>query len=239
MKAHVRYRFGRALILALAALLAPVPAWAQEQAPGDIPETGQDPLEGFNRAMFAVHEGIDLALLKPAAQGYEAVVPLPARVGISNFYDNLWEISRSGNAFLQGKGQKGLTSLGRLLVNSTVGIFGLFDVAGKMGLEEGDEDFDQTLAVWGVPGGPYIFLPLIGPSTMRGLAGWSLDQAAYPLWAQVNDHPALRNGLVVLNVVKMRAALLPADQVIEDAAFDKYTYIRSAYLQRRAAQIRD
>ncbi|MDR1647969.1 MAG: VacJ family lipoprotein [Zoogloeaceae bacterium] len=227
--------------LTLGATLALVSAQAQENGDGNggNGNGAYDPLEGFNRAMFAVNEGIDQVALKPAAQAYEAVVPLPARVGVANFYDNIWDVNRSGNAFLQGKPREGLTGLARLLINSTIGIFGLFDVASELELEEGDEDFGQTLAVWGVPDGPYLFLPFVGPSNPRDLAGWGVDQATYPLWAHVEDRPALRNSLVVLGAVRGRAALLPADTVISDASFDKYTYIRSAALQRRAAQIRD
>ncbi|MDR3324054.1 MAG: VacJ family lipoprotein [Zoogloeaceae bacterium] len=198
-----------------------------------------DPLEGFNRSMFAVHEGIDHAVMKPLAQGYDAAVPLPAKMSVGNFYSNLWEVSRSGNAFLQGKGSNGLTGLGRLLINSTVGIFGLFDVASELGLEEGNEDFGQTLAVWGVPDGPYLFLPVLGPNNARDLVGWGVDQYTYPLWQQVEDKPVLRNSLGVLSFVKTRANLLPVDTVIDEAALDRYAYIRSAYQQRRAALIND
>lgn len=229
--------------LALGMTLALASAQAQENGNGngngDNENGVYDPLEGFNRAMFAVNEGIDKVALKPAALAYEAAVPLPARVGVANFYDNLWDVNRSGNAFLQGKPKKGFTGLARLLINSTVGIFGLFDVASELELEEGDEDFGQTLAVWGVPDGPYLFLPFVGPSNPRDLAGWSVDQASYPLWTHTDDNPAVRNSLVVLGSVRARAALLPADTVIDDASFDKYLYIRSAALQRRAAQIRD
>jgi len=228
--------------LALAVLLPGAPARAEENSMdfdfGDEP-LAYDPLEGVNRGMFAAHEVLDKALLKPMAQGYETLTPLPARVSIDHFFDNFSELGRSGNAFLQGKPNKGVTALGRLLVNSTLGIFGLFDVASEMGLEEGDEDFGQTLAVWGVPGGPYLFLPLLGPRDTRDLAGWSLDQAAYPLWAQTDGNSTLRDGLRVLNSTRARANMLPIDQLIEEASFDKYAYIRSAYLQRRAAQIRD
>lgn len=229
------------LALALTALLPGAPALAQDDVDFDNNDSplAYDPLEGFNRSMFAVNEGLDKAILKPVAQGYEAALPLPARVGVDNFYDNFSELGRSGNAFLQGKPERGFTALGRLVVNSTLGIFGLFDVASEIGLEESDEDFGQTLGTWDVPGGPYLFLPLIGPKNARDLVGWSVDQATSPLWAQTDRYAHLRDGLRVMNVVRARANMLPFDQIIEEASFDKYSYIRSAYLQRRNAQIRD
>jgi phospholipid-binding lipoprotein MlaA len=213
---------------------------AQEEEDGDTPRRNpQDPLEGFNRSMFAINERIDGAVMKPLAQGYDAAVPLPAKSSINNFYDNLRDINRSGNAFLQGKAAEGFTGLGRLIINSTVGIFGLFDVASEVGLAQGEEDFGQTLAVWGVPSGPYLFLPLVGPNTTRDFAGFGIDQYASPLWHQVNDHSALRNSMVGLNAVKIRANMLPLDRIVDEAALDKYAYIRAAFLQRRAAMVRD
>lgn len=198
-----------------------------------------DPLEGFNRALFSVHEGIDRGALKPLAQGYDAAVPLPAKMSIGNFFGNFRGVAQSGNAFLQGKGAEGANGLARLFINSTIGIFGLFDVASEMGLYEGEEDFGQTLAVWGVPSGPYLFVPLLGPNTGRDLAGWGVDQYVNPLWHQVDEQTALRNSLLGVSAVHLRATLLPADQLIEEAALDKYAYIRAAYLQRRAALARD
>ncbi|MDR1889176.1 MAG: VacJ family lipoprotein [Zoogloeaceae bacterium] len=198
-----------------------------------------DPFEGFNRAMFNVHEGIDKVALKPLAQGYEAAVPLPAKMSVGNFFGNFRNLVRGSNAFLQGKGEEGMTGLARIFINSTVGIFGLFDVASEMDLDEGEEDFGQTLAIWGVPAGPYLFVPLLGPNTTRDLAGWGVDQYANPLWHQVDDQPALRNSLAGVNVIHLRAGMLPADRLLEEAALDKYAYIRAAYLQRRASLVRD
>jgi phospholipid-binding lipoprotein MlaA len=210
---------------------------AEEEEDG--PEGNPDPLETFNRSMFIVHEGIDTVLLKPLGQGYDAIVPPPVKTGVANFYNNLWEVNRSGNAFLQGRGRDGMVGAGRLLVNSTIGIVGLFDVASELGLEPYEADFGQTLAVWGVPAGPYIFLPVVGPGTVRDFAGALVDQRVYPLWRRARRHPQTRNAFVALHVVQTRAALLPADRLVEAAALDKYTYLRSAYLQRRAALIRN
>jgi len=199
----------------------------------------QDPIEGFNRAMFAVNEGLDTAVLKPVAQGYEAAIPLPARMGIGNVFDNFRDLSRGGNALLQGKGKEGMTGFARILINSTLGLLGLFDVASEMGLEKGDEDFGQTLAVWGAPAGPYLYLPLFGPSGGRDIVGFGVDQYMNPLWYLTKDHIAERNTLHGLRMVHYRAVLLSADRIFEEATWDKYAYLRGAYLQRRAAQIRD
>lgn len=218
--------------LALAALMLLAGCAGTARAPSE-----QDPYEGFNRSMFQAHESIDKAVLKPVAKGYDAAVPLPAKMSVHNFYENLWDVSRGGNALLQGKGSEGLTGFERFLINSTVGIFGLFDVASELELEQGDEDFGQTMAVWGVPDGPYTFLPLIGPNTSRDLVGWGVDQYFYPV-SQINDVP-VRNSMIALRAVEYRASLLPADKVIDEAALDKYAYIRSAYLQRRASQVYD
>ena len=147
----------------------------------------QDPYEGFNRAMFAVNEGIDV-LVKPVAQGYEAAAPLPVKAGIGNFYGNLWDVITALNGLLQGKGEQGLSDIGRVLINTTVGIGGVFDVASEMGLEKHSEDFGQTLGVWGVGEGPYFYWPLIGPRTTRDTFGWMVDSYMDPVW-NISDVP--------------------------------------------------
>ena len=198
-----------------------------------------DPYEGFNRAMFSVHRKVDSAVIKPLAKGYDRAVPLPAKVSVGNFFDNLRDLGRSGNAFLQGKGEAGATGMARLVVNSTLGIFGLFDVASEMGLEAGNENFAQTLAHWGAPPGPYLFVPLMGPNTPRDLVGWSVDQGLYPLWHHVEDQPALRNSLAAANLLQRRALLLPLDRLLDEASLDPYAYLRDAYLQSRVAATDD
>lgn len=196
-----------------------------------------DPYEGFNRAMFSVNEVIDTYAAKPAAQVYDHAVPLPAKVGVGNFFGNVADFWIGINSALQGKFGDAGSDLGRLLVNSTIGIFGLFDVASELGLEKHDEDFGQTLAVWGVGDGPYLFWPIIGPRTMRDTVGWGIDSYVDPI---LNLDPiSSRNSLTALRFVDLRASLLPADKVVEEAAFDKYNYIRDAYLQRRRNQIFD
>lgn len=196
----------------------------------------KDPYEGFNRAMFSVNEGIDV-VAKPIAQGYDAAAPLPVKAGIGNFFGNIYDVWTAVNNLLQGKGGDAMSDLGRVLINTTVGIGGVFDVASEMGLEKHAEDFGQTLAVWGVPEGDYLYWPLIGPRTTRDTFGWLVDTAADPVWRV--DDVALRNSLVGVLFIDLRASLLPTDKVVEQAAFDKYNYIRDAYLQNRRSAVRD
>jgi phospholipid-binding lipoprotein MlaA len=196
----------------------------------------KDPYEGFNRAMFQVNEGIDV-VAKPVAQGYDAVAPLPVKAGIGNFFGNIADVWISINNLLQGKGQDGLSDMGRFLINTTVGIGGVFDIASEMGLEKHAEDFGQTLGKWGVDDGPYFYWPIIGPRTTRDTFGWLVDTNVDPVW-HVQNIP-VRNSLVGVRFVDTRASLLPADKVVEQAAFDKYNYIRDAYLQKRRSDIND
>ena len=198
-----------------------------------------DPMEGFNRAMFAVNEGLDKVAIKPVAQAYEFVTPLPVRAGVGDFFSNIADIRNTLNNSLQGKFADAASDLGRLLINSTVGIFGLFDVASELGLEKHDEDFGQTLAVWGWEDSSFLFWPVVGPRTVRDTGGLVVDIYSDPTWYTLNKSVAARNSLVALPFVDVRASLLPADKVVEEAALDKYAYIRDAYLQRRQNQIFD
>ena len=196
-----------------------------------------DPYEGFNRAMFAVNEAIDKYAAKPVAQAYDNAVPLPVKASVGNFFGNTGDLWVGVNSALQGKfGDAGI-DLGRLLINSTVGIFGLFDVASELGLERHDEDFGQTLAVWGVDGGGYLYWPVIGPRNVRDTVGFAVGTYADPV---MYVRPvSVRNSMAALRFVDIRASLLPSDRVIDEAALDKYAYIRDAYLQRRRNQIFD
>lgn len=197
----------------------------------------RDPYESFNRTMFSVNEAVDKYALRPVAQVYDKAAPLPVKAGVGNFFGNAGDLWIGANNLLQGKVADAGLDIGRLLINSTIGIFGLFDVASELGLEKHDEDFGQTLAVWGVGDGPYLFWPVIGPRSVRDTAAWGVDtyidpvRRVYPI--------ALRNGMTAVRVVDIRAGLLPADKVVEEAALDKYAYIRDAYLQRRRNQIFD
>lgn len=219
----------RVLLAAGCAVLA-LPAVSAEGNP-------RDPYEGFNRAMYSVNEVIDAYAARPLAKGYDAAVPLPMKAGIGNMFGNVGDLWIGVNGVLQGKvGDAGI-DFGRLLINSTVGIFGLFDVASELGLEKHEEDFGQTLAVWGVKDGGYLFWPFIGPRTVRDTAGFLVDTYVDPV-KQITPISA-RNSLIALRFVDIRAGLLPADKVVDEAALDKYSYVRDAYLQRRRNQIFD
>jgi phospholipid-binding lipoprotein MlaA len=200
-------------------------------------ENPRDPYEGFNRSMFAVNEAVDKFTAKPVAQAYDMVTPLPVKAGVGNFFGNVGDLWIGVNSALQGKLGDAGVDLGRLLINSSVGIFGFFDVASELGLEKHEEDFGQTMAIWGVGDGGYMFWPIIGPRTVRDTAGWVVDSYADPVW---RARPiATRNSMVALRFVDIRASLLPAEKVVDEAALDKYAYIRDAYLQRRRNQIFD
>lgn len=223
-------RNGRRLLLALGLSLA-----LTGLARAD--DVGHDPYEAFNRPMFAVHETIDGYLTRPVARVYDKVVPMPVEAGIGNFFGNLGDLWIGVNSALQGKAGDAGSDFARLLINSTIGIFGLFDVASELGFEKHDEDFGQTLAVWGVGDGGFLFFPVIGPRTLRDTASWAIDLSVDPVgWV---DPVSVRNSLVGTRLIDTRAALLPADKVFEEAALDKYAYVRDAYLQRRRSQIYD
>ena len=197
----------------------------------------KDPIEGFNRAMYAFNEGLDTVLIKPVAQGYEAVLPTPVRTGVTNFFGNIADFFIGVNNLLQGKPDQAVSDIGRVLINSTVGILGIFDVATNAGLEKHEEDFGQTFGRWGVGDGAYVVLPVFGPRTVRDTFGLVLDIAADPV-ANIGDIPT-RNSALALRLIDTRADLLPAVKVIEEAALDKYSYVRDGYLQRRRNLIHD
>jgi phospholipid-binding lipoprotein MlaA len=216
-----------ALIVALAALL------------GGCATSGnpKDPIEGFNRAMYGFNEAVDTVLIKPVAQGYDAALPDPVRTGVTNFFGNIADFFIGVNNLLQGKPDQAVSDLGRVLVNSTIGILGLFDVATGAGLEKHEEDFGQTFGRWGVGNGAYVVVPIFGPRTVRDTAGLILDVTADPV-ANIGNVPT-RNSLLALRLIDTRADLLPADKVIEEAALDKYSYVRDGYLQRRRNLVYD
>jgi len=197
----------------------------------------KDPIEGFNRAMFAFNEGLDTVLIKPVAQGYDAVLPAPVRTGVTNFFGNIADLFVGVNNLLQGKPDQALSDLGRVAINSTIGILGLFDVATEAGLEKHEEDFGQTFGRWGAGDGAYVVIPVFGPRTVRDTAGLILDVAVDPVGDI--DHVPTRNSLTALRLIDTRADLLPADKVIEEAALDKYAYVRDGYLQRRRNLVHD
>jgi len=197
----------------------------------------QDPFEGYNRAMFSVNDAVDRAVLKPVATGYKNVVPGFAQTGVSNFFGNLSDAWSSINNLLQGKGEAAGTDFGRFALNSTFGIFGLLDIASEAGMPKHDEDFGQTLGKWGVPSGPYLILPLLGPSTVRDTAALPADFGG-DIW-KYKEPTNWRNIGAAIRVVDTRASLLDASSLLEEAALDRYEFLRDGYLQRRQSQVYD
>lgn len=197
----------------------------------------KDPVEGFNRAMFGFNEGFDKILIKPLASGYEAVLPSPIQTGISNVFSNIYDLMIGVNNLLQGKPAQAASDAGRVIVNTTVGFLGLIDVASSMGMEKHDEDFGQTFGRWGMDDGAYLVWPIFGPRTFRDTIGLAFDIVTDPI-AHI-DHISTRNSMILLRYISNRAELLKADKVIEEAALDKYSYVRDAYLQRRRSLIHD
>jgi phospholipid-binding lipoprotein MlaA len=234
-------RTGRAVLAAL--LLALLQACATTAPPGAGGATAaterdpRDPLEGFNRAVFGFNEAVDSAVVKPVAQGYRKVVPQVVRTGVDNFFGNLGDVWSAVNHLLQGKPATGLPMLTRVGVNTVFGLGGLLDPASEAGLERQSEDFGQTLGRWGVPTGPYLVLPLLGPSNFRDAAARPVDQAAAP--SRVFQQPRDANSAIVLNLIAARANLLDASRALDDAAFDKYILLRDGYLARRRNQVYD
>jgi phospholipid-binding lipoprotein MlaA len=201
-------------------------------------EEVNDPLEGYNRAMYSFNDTLDRFIVKPVAKGYDAVLPDPISQGITNFFSNLNEIRTIVNDLLQFKFAQAADDTGRFLLNSTVGVAGIFDVAGHAGHEKNNEDFGQTLGVWGVGPGPYFVMPIFGPSTIRDGVGSFVDFNTTDPIAYI-DHVPTRNQLYGLKFVNTRANLLSVEKVLDEAALDEYSYVRDAYLQRRLDLVYD
>jgi phospholipid-binding lipoprotein MlaA len=197
----------------------------------------RDPWEGFNRTMFSFNETVDDALIKPLAKGYKAVVPVPVDRGITNFFNNLGDLGSAVNNLLQFKLQRAGSDLGRVAFNTTLGVLGFFDVATNMNLPRYGEDFGQTLGVWGSSPGPYIVLPLLGPSNGRDAIGLVVDWFTDPV-SYIEDD-GVRLALKSLWFVDTRADLLNASNLVEQAALDPYEFVRDAYLQKRRYDVHD
>ncbi len=223
--------------LALAACASLLAGCAQ--VPPNAGENPADPWEGFNRNVHAFNSTLDRAVAKPVAEAYVEWTPELVRKGVSNAVDNLGEPSNALNNTLQGKVDKGIGSLFRFLVNSTFGIAGLFDVAGEIGLAAAPEDFGQTLGVWGVGQGPYLELPLLGPSTVRDVTRYPVRWAAGPMTYVLDDEEWYWSaGLLALEGVDARARLLPLE-AMRASTVDEYAAIRDAYLAARENAVRD
>jgi phospholipid-binding lipoprotein MlaA len=196
----------------------------------------RDPWEGFNRASYKFNDALDRAIAKPVAKGYKKVTPRVVRTGVSNFLSNLDTIPTVVNDVLQGKMKQAGRDTGRFLLNSTLGLGGLFDPASAAGFERNDEDFGQTLGKWGVKSGPYLMLPILGPSTVRDTFARIPDQFTYPVNYLEDD--STRYIIRGLDFLDLRAGLLDLEPQLEKS-YDKYAFIRNAWLQRREFQVKD
>lgn len=212
----------RSLLLSL--LVLPwAPAWTLEEQ-GNI-----DPWEPLNRHIFAFNETLDKYALLPAARGYRFIMPEPAQRGVSNFISNIYEVNSALNFLLQGRPGNAFQSAGRFLVNTTMGLAGLFDVATPMGIERSQADFGQTLYEWGFESGPYVMLPVFGPRTVRGSVGYFVDTyTSIPAYIDDQEWAYL---FWAAEAIDLRAQLIKADDLIFG---DRYIFVRNAYLQRRA-----
>ncbi|TDH64506.1 VacJ family lipoprotein [Dankookia rubra] len=212
--------------------------------PEEVAEFKQtnDPIEPFNRSMFAVHQGIDRLVLRPVAVAYRDVVPPPIRTGIRNVLGNLRTPVILANDMLQGEPRRAGDTLGRFLINTTLGLGGIFDVAGnQFGVKGHSEDYGQTLAVWGVGEGAYLFIPVLGPSNPRDLTGFGLGIASDPLtWVgQGVTVDVLTGTRAGMSVVDTRESLIEVIDIVNSESLDPYATLRSAYRQRRNAEIRN
>lgn len=197
----------------------------------------RDPWQRYNRAIFSFNDAVDRWVLEPVAKGYDVVVPDPLERCISNFFQNLRVPINSVNGFLQGKPVHGASDVGRFAVNTTVGLAGFLDPATYIGLERHDEDFGQTLAVWGVPAGPYLVWPLYGASTVRDTGGAAADTAMSIMPFFLESYVTI--GARVFETVNARSIVLEDVDRARGAAIDWYSFVRNAYLQRRETLIRD
>jgi phospholipid-binding lipoprotein MlaA len=197
----------------------------------------KDPLEPMNRSISKFNDTLDDNLLKPVATGYRDYIPQPVQTGVGNFFGNLSDVFSTVNSGLQLKGRDTAESLMRVVVNTTLGIYGLFDVATEIGLQRHREDFGQTLGYWGVPDGPYLVLPVFGPSTVRDTSTLPLEFSTD--FVAKHDVVAERNAAVVARIVDKRASLLKTTDLLSGAAIDKYSFTRDSYLQYRRNQVYD
>jgi phospholipid-binding lipoprotein MlaA len=206
--------------------------------PAGSERSPQDPWEPFNRSVFEFNEGLDTYLLKPVVAGYRFVLPEFVRDGIYNFFSNYNDIYTALYNLLQGKPDYAFNDFMRVVVNTTMGLGGLIDLATPGGLEKHKEDWGQTLGVWGVPSGPYVVLPFFGPSNVRDTFGTVADLESDYLFRLLPD-VALRNSITGLRVVNARNTYYEAGDLLDGAAIDKYSFVRDAYIQRRAYQINE
>ena len=191
----------------------------------------RDPLESLNRSIYTFNDKVDTVVLKPVATGYKAVTPNWFRKGVGNFFNNLEDVWSAVNNGLQGRGQAFSDSVGRVMVNTSIGMLGLFDVASDLNIERHTTDFGMTLGRWGVPAGPYVVLPFLGPRTLREVAALPVDIKGEPVY-NIGDQDT-KTWLPLVDLVDTRAKYLNAGDVLEGAALDSYSFRRDAYFQRQ------
>ena len=228
------------LVVAAESLDAPA-ATDLEAFPDDSVFDQRDPWEPMNRSVFRFNTALDRNLFRPVARGYRAVMPDPLETGVSNFFSNLGDVTSAVNNALQGKLNATLSDASRVIVNSTLGLLGFVDFATKYGdgkLPKRGEDFGQTLGVWGFDTGPYLVLPLLGPSSVRDFAGWTVDFFALDPLLLIDDDVAFYSALTV-RYIDRRAAYLTVTDLAEQAALDPYVFYREAYFQKRGVRVRD
>ncbi len=197
----------------------------------------RDPWESMNRSVYNFNDAVDTIAIKPAARVYDKVVPKFVQTGVHNFLGNLGDVWSMANSALQLKGQHAVESFMRVSVNTVFGLGGVLDIATEMRLERHKEDFGQTLGYWGVKPGPYVVLPILGPSTLRDTVALPVDYKGDAI-RQFNDQ-ATRNTLVALRVTDVRVGLLQAVDTLKEASLDPYTFVRDAYLQKRENDVHD
>lgn len=204
---------------------------------GCASQANKDPLEGLNRGIYKFNDTVDKAALRPVAGAYKAVVPSPVRTGVSNFFSNLGDVVTVVNDLLQFKFSQAMDDAGRVAINTTFGIGGVFDWASKDGIQKHNEDFGQTLATWGWGDSAYLVLPLLGPSTVRDTGGLVVDTAFFdPIYYA---DPQARNIMLGTKFIDKRSQYLPGSDLLDEAALDPYVFMRDAYLQRRNNQVHD
>ena len=216
------------LVFALALVLAGCAATAPSR---------DDPFESVNRASYRVHQVVDGQIIKPVIQAYVDYTPRLVQQGIRNFFGNIDDLFSFINDVLQGKPDKAGHDLGRVITNTGFGLLGVIDIASDAGIPKGGEDFGQTFGVWGIPQGPYIFVPVFGPTTVRDGTGWIIR--AYTSPVSYIDEISTRNILWALGLIDLRASALQAESLVSQAAIDPYTFIRRSYLQRRQYLVYD
>ena len=197
----------------------------------------RDPWESYNRGMSTFNDTVDGAILKPIALGYTQALPQFVRTGVSNFFNNLSDVWSFANNVLQAKPEAALSSLWRVVINTTIGLGGVLDPATDMRLQRYREDFGQTLGYWGVPPGPYVVLPILGSSTLRDTVALPADWYGQP--TEYLSNAAVRNSLFVLQLVNLRSQLLEVGDLLNAAALDPYAFRRDAYLQKRLNDVYD